>query len=177
MWRKLNEEEKRNLAANYLVGTYLLRFLLGIWMLFVTIGFFFGIKSALEAMSQGDYFAGVGSLIAGAIGGIVFYGIPIVLLRKIGTEEIQALREDEVYLGEALFVSGHYSHRSKQPGRVIRYYAKIQLLDAYGKVVQEVECRSIGNLRSTCRVGEKITVLKVAKTSGDELIAMKQKII
>ncbi len=177
MWRKLNEEEKSNLMANYLVSRYALRFLLGIWMLFVTIVFFFGIKSAFEAMAQGDYFSGVGSLIGGAIGGIVFYGIPILLLRKTGTEEIQALKEDEVYLGEALFVSGHYSHRSKQPGRVTRYFARIQLLDAYGNVVQEVECSSIGNLRSTCRIGEKITVLKLAKASGDELIAMKQKVI
>lgn len=177
MWRKLNEEEKRNFTVNYLFGVYLFRFVMGAWLLFVTVGYLFGIPSAFDAIARGDYFSGVGSLIAGTVAGIVFYGIPIILLRRIGPEGIQALKEDEVYLGEAFFVSGTHSYRSKKLGRGTRFFANVRLIDEYGNATQEIKCRSIGNLKTTCKVGEKIAVLKVVKASGDELIAMKHKII
>ncbi len=177
MWRKLNEEEKRNLLANYKFGAYLLRFLLGTWMLFVTIGYVSGIRTAIVTIAQGDYFSGIGSIVGGAIGAIFFYGIPILLIRNVGTKEIKVLENDEIYIGEALFISGSYSHRSKHDGRSIRYLAKIKLFDEWGNAYQQVECRSIGNLRGTCKEGDRITVLKLAKPSGDELVAMKKKLI
>ena len=177
MWRKLSEEEKRNLLANYQLGAYIVRFLMGGWLLFVTIGYVSGLRNVMVAMGQGDWFSVFVGVVGGVIGAVLFYGIPVWVIRNIGTQEIQALKNDEVYLGAALFVSGTYSFRSRRMGQSIRYLAKVKLLDEWGNTRGMVECRSIGNLRTTCREGDRITVLRLAKPDGDELVAMKKKLI
>ena len=177
MWKKLNEEEKRNLLVNYQFGAYIIRFLMGAWLLFVTIGYVSGIRNVADAISGKDWFTVFVSIVGGVLGGIFFYGIPVWVIRNVGTQEIKMLKNDEIYLGEALFVSGTYSYRSKRKGRSIRHLAKIKLLDEWGNTRGQVECRSIGNLRATCREGDRITVLRLAKPDGDELVAMKKKLI
>lgn len=177
MFRKLSEEEKRNIMANYILGAYLIRFLMGAWMLFVTIGYVNGIKKAVEEIAQGNYFSGIGSMIAGVVAAIFFYGVPIVLIRIVGTEEIKLLKNDEIYIGEAFFVSSSYSLRSRERGRSTRYFAKIKLIDEWGNAYSQKECRSIGNLGTTCREGDRITVLRLVKPTGEELVCMKKKLI
>jgi hypothetical protein len=177
MWRRLNEEEKKNLLANYQFGAYLVRFLMGGWLLFITIVYIFGIQNAVESLAQGDYFSGVGSMLGGAMAAILLYGIPILLILRVGTEEIRLLKNDEIYLGSALFVSGGRSIRVLQKDRAVRYFAKVKLLDEWGNACQQIECRSIGDLRRSCKEGDRISVLKIPKMSGDELISMKKKLI
>lgn len=177
MWRKLNEEEKHNLLVNYKFGAYIVRFLMGAWILFVTISYFMGICTAVETITRGDYFSGIGSIVAGVIGAVFFYGIPIFLICKVGTEEIKVLKNDAIYIGEALFISGSYSHRSKQAGRAVRYLARVKLIDEHGNAYKQVECRSIGNLRNSCKEGDRITILRLVKPAGDEMVAMKKKLI
>ncbi len=163
--------------ANYKLGAYIVRFLMGAWLLFVSIGYFSGIRTAVGALCRGDYFSGIGSLIGGAVAAVLLYGIPIWAIRSVGTEEIRLLKHDEIYIGAALFVSGSFSRRSRQSGRVVRYLARIKLLDEWGNVCGQVECRSVGNLRNACKEGDRITVLRLAKSEGDELVAMKHKLI
>lgn len=177
MWRRLSDEEKKNLLANYQFGVYLVRFLMGAWLLFITIAYISGIRSAVRNLAQGDYFSGIGSMVCGAIAAILLYGIPIWLIRRVGTEEIRLLKNDEIYLGTALFVSGGRSIRTLQKNRAVRYVAKVKLLDEWGNTYGQVECRSIGDLRRSCKEGDRIMVLKLSKSSGDELIAMKHKLI
>lgn len=165
------------MLANYQLGAYIVRFLMGGWLLFVTIGYISGVRDMLKAMEQGDWVSVIVGVIGGVIAGIFFYGVPIWMIRNIGTREIQALKSDEIYLGEALFVSGTYSFRSRRMGQSIRYLAKIKLLDEWGNARKQVECRSIGNLRATCKEGDRITVLRLVKPDGDELVAMKKKLI
>ena len=175
MWRKLNEEEKQILSANYKFAAYIVRFMMGAWLLFLTIGYISGIRSAIETIMQGDYFLGIGSIVAGAIGAIVFFGIPIWAIQNIGTEELRLLKNDDIYIGSALFVSGRRSKRGKK-GRT-RYFAKVNLLDEWGNAYNQVECRSVGNLRNSCKEGDKVTIIRLAKADGDELIAMKENML
>lgn len=175
MWRKLNEEEKQVLSANYKFAAYIVRFMMGAWLLFLTIGYISGIRGAIESIMQGDYFSGIGSIVAGAIAAVMFFGIPILLIRNVGTEELQLLKDDDVYIGSALFISGRRSSRGRK-GRM-RYFAKVNLLDEWGNACSQVECRSIGNLQNSCKEGDRITILRIPKADGDELVAMKNNML
>ena len=176
MWRKLNEEEKQILSANYKFGAYIVRFMMGAWLLFVTIGYISGIRGAIESIIQGDYFSGIGSIVAGAIAAVMFFGVPILLIRNVGTEELQLLKDDDVYIGSALFISSRRSRKNGMKGRV-RYFATVNLLDEWGNACSQVECRSIGNLQNSCKEGDRVTMLRIPKADGDELIAMKNNML
>lgn len=177
MWRRLSAEEKRNLMANYKFGAYLVRALMGAWLVFLTVGYLSGLRTAITSVAQGEYFSGIGSIIGGAVAGIVLYGIPVWVIRSVGTEEIRLLKNDEIYIGSALFLSGTYSGKVSKMGRAVRYRAKVKLLDEWGNAFRQVECRSIGDLRRSCKEGDRITVLRLSKPEGDELVAMKHKLI
>ncbi|MBE6146784.1 MAG: hypothetical protein E7168_00455 [Firmicutes bacterium] len=175
MWKRLDDEEKRNLMANYKLGAYSVRFLMGAWLIFLTFGYISGVEGAIISISEGNYFSGVGSLVGGVVAAIFLYGIPIFAIKKIGTEEIRALKNDEVYYGQAFFVSGR--RKLQKRDRPARYVAKVNILDGFGNIYKQVECRSIGNLRILCKEGDRITVLRIVKENEEELIAMKSKLL
>ena len=175
MWKRLNEEEKRNLMVNYKLGAYIVRFLMGAWLLFLTVGYAFGIQGAIDSIGRGDYFSGIGSIIFGTIAGIIFYGIPIVAIKKIGTEEMKALKNDEVYWVDAIFISSRRSFSNRK--RPARYLATVNILDDWGNVYKQIECRSISNLRNSCKAGDRITILRLVKENQEEFLAMNKKLI
>ncbi len=107
----------------------------------------------------------------------MLYGIPVWVIRSVGTEEIRLLKNDEIYIGAALFLSGIYSGNVSKKGRAVRYHAKVKLLDEWGNAFGQVECRSVGDQRISCKEGGRITVLRFSKPEGDELVAMKHKLI
>lgn len=175
MWRQLNEEERQKLMVQYKGGAYLLRFLLGFWLLFISIYYLIGIKGAVESIVGKDYFTGIGTLVVLIILGLFFYGIPIRILKKQGTEEIKALNSGNAFMGEAVFLSAGYDIRAGNTGgNKFKYYAIIRLIDEYGNAGGECKCRSIGDLKNKCREGEIISVLKVVKDSGEEYLCMKK---
>lgn len=175
MWRQLNEEEKQKLMAQYKGVVYLLRILLGFWLLFISLYYIGGIKGAVEEIISGQYAAGIGTMAVLAILGIFFYGLPIRILRKQGTEELSALNSGNVYMGEAVFLSAGYDIRSGNAGgNKFKYYAIIRFIDAYGCAGGDFKCPSIGDLKNKCREGEIISVLKVVKDSGEEYLCMKK---
>lgn len=176
MWRRLSEEEKTTLMANYKAGAYVVRFLMGFWLIFVSLVYLEGIKTSIESILAQKYLEGIGPMIAGIVLGLFFYGIPIHFIRTTGAEEIKALKHDMVFLGSAIYVDGGQSFRGRIRGRRSRRYAIVKLVDEWG-AGRQIQCRAIGALKRTCREGDRITVLKVVSDKGEEIIAMKKKLI
>ncbi len=171
MWRRLNEEERKNLMGNYKLGAYLVRGIVIVWILFVSIAWFAGMKDAIKSIMEGSYFPGIATAVFGTAVTALFIWIPLWISKHIGWQEIHALDSEEAYLGYALFVSGKRSQRNDK----IKYYATVKLLDEWSNPCEQIECRSIGNLRASCQPGDRIVVLKIVKPEGEELIAMKNK--
>lgn len=170
MWRKLSNEEKSTLLANIKLGTYVTRFVLGIWLIFVSLYYISGIKEACNSFTSGNTLNGVAILFGMALGAIVFYGIPIYLFVTGGTD-LKLLESDEAYIGSAFYISSY--HTNLRSGRRKKYVATVKLIDEYGNAYQKVECESVGDPDKYCKEGDRVDMLRI----GDRLLCMPKKLM
>lgn len=87
MWRKLTSDEQTMLLANYRFGAYMLRFVMGLWLVFITLYGTEGVKQLLENLRSFNYAGSIGVVLGLCVVGLCIY-VPCYLIRNIGTEEI-----------------------------------------------------------------------------------------
>lgn len=170
MRRKLSEEEKTVLLANYKVGTYLTRFLLGGWLIFVSLYYLAGVKEVINNFTSGKSLVGMGIIFGMVIGAIVFYGIPIYFLCSTGNQ-LKIIENNETYIGSAFYISSYHTNRGS--GRRQYYVATVQLIDEYGNAYQTVECEAIENPQKYCKEGDRVEILYI----GDRLLCLPRRML
>lgn len=145
-----------------------MRFVLGVWLIFVSLYYMGGIKEISNSFTTGNTLNGIAILFGMAIGAIVFYGIPIYIFIT-GGNDLKLLEGDEAYMGSAFYVSSY--HTNLRSGRRQKYIATVKLIDEYGNAYQKIECESVGDPDKYHKEGDRIDILRI----GDRLICLPKK--